>query len=482
MKILFIICETNMYPRLGVMCLSAALKKYGNEVRMVNAGRLSQAQLFRRVGEYSPEIVAYTAATGEHRELLRLNRALKTRFDFVAVFGGPHATFSPDLIEEASCDAVCVGEGDVAFPEFCRRLEEGEAYWESPNFVVKRDGAIHRNALLPLVSTLDDLPFPDHDLTYECEPDLANEGTKSFMGSRGCPYACTYCFNRKYNEIYAGKGPILRHRSPESLVEEVCQVKARYKLDYVIFQDDTFLLKPPGWFDTFVDEYRQRVGLPFACTIRANVVKEDLIKRLASAGLRVVWTGVECGDDHVANSVLGRGLTGEQLVDAARIVQRNGVLLVATNVLGLPVENPYETDLKTLDLNMRIRPTYALSGLLYPYPGTPVHAMAVKDGYLRDADAPILETNKRSSAFAYASPLEKRRVENLHKLFDWIVQFPWLRRYCDFLCGLPLRVPYRLLYYSRFGYIYKWRLFPFRCLRREIWMWVRFFARRIRRT
>ena len=174
---------------------------------------------------YSPQIVGYSALTGEHIKLLEINKLLKKDFNFKAVFGGPHPTFFPEFINEESIDAICIGEGDISFPEFCRRIENNENYWETPNFVVNNNGNIFRNSLMPLVENLDSLPFPDRDLMYEADSDLLSEGKKLFFASRGCPYKCSYCFNNKYNEMYSGKGSIIRLHSPEYLIEEICKVK-----------------------------------------------------------------------------------------------------------------------------------------------------------------------------------------------------------------------------------------------------------------
>ena len=275
MRVLFVLKEPVMHERLGVAYLGAALRRDGHEVRLAFAERLGSRELAHYVNDYAPAIIGYSAMTGEHLTLLEVNRSLKEKHPFLAVFGGPHATFFPDLVNEEGVDAVCVGEGDLAFPQFCRRVACGDAHWETPNFVAKRNGRIIRNPLLPLVEDLDTLPFPDRELLYESDPDLVDEGHKVFFSSRGCPYGCTYCFNRRYNEIYQGRGRVVRYRSPENVIEEICSVRDRHPLDTVWIDDDTFLLKPKAWFDRFCMLYRQRLGLPLSCNFLASSVLSD---------------------------------------------------------------------------------------------------------------------------------------------------------------------------------------------------------------
>jgi radical SAM superfamily enzyme YgiQ (UPF0313 family) len=215
--------------------------------------------------------------------------------------------------------------------------------------------------------------------------------------------------------------------------------------------------------------------------MRANVADEDAIRMLAETGLRGVWTGIECGDEAVAKNVLDRGLDNAQLLRSFEILKKYNVLVMTTNLLGLPVPNSYETDLKTLDMNIAVRPNCASANLVYPYPKTALHAIAERDGFLPHG-VPPLESSHRHSALTFPDVREQRRVENLQKLFDWIVQYPFLRPYCDFLCDLPLAELYRLLFHVRLGYSYKWKFLPIGSLRRELWMWLGLLYRRMRRT
>lgn len=480
MRVLFVVSDPIMYIRLGVLILSAVIRQRGHESRLVYATSLHNADTRHALlKEYQPEVIAFSGATGEHLALLEANRILKSEHTYFALFGGPHATFSPSLVEEPGVDGICVGEGDEALPEFLDLYASGGAYWTVANLHVKVDGAIQRNPVRPLLQDLDSLPFADHETMYKADPDLYRDGMFTFMASRGCPFHCSYCFNQTYNELYGHKN-ILRHRSPESIIKEICKVRDRFSLNFVFFYDDTFLLKPDGWFDTFVELYIKHVNVPFLCTVRANVVKEDVIAKLRQAGLHSVWMGVECGDQEVASKVLRRGLTNDQLLSAARIIQKYGIVLTTQNLIGLPVPNTYEVDLRTLDFNIAIKPTYAWSSILYPYPGTDIAAIAHEGGFVK-GHIPFLETNKRSSVLNFP-PRLKRRVENLHKLFGLIVRFPLLRPMTTFLCDLPLNRLYLVLFYLTYGYYLKFRMQPVGLAKLRLWSYVKLFFRMLGKT
>ncbi|MCU0612642.1 MAG: B12-binding domain-containing radical SAM protein [Candidatus Eisenbacteria bacterium] len=481
MTVLLVVGESLMHERMGVMALGASLTQAGFTVRLAVAARQRLDGMRRLVSSLRPAIVGYSAMTGEHTRLLALNNALKADFHFVSVFGGPHATFFPRLAEEPGVDAVCRGEGDLAFVEFCRRVADGSEWATTPNFIVRRHGRTTENDLMPLVTDLDTLPFPDRELMYAADPELRSESHKVFFATRGCPYNCSYCFNRCYAQLYRGKGGMVRHRSAENVIGEIESVKRRYPLGVVWVDDDVFLLKPPGWLERFTELYRDRIGLPLSCNVRADLVTEEKVRLLREAGLSSVWMGVECGNEDIARRILNRDLSNEQITHAARILREQGVMLVTQNLLGLPVESPYEVDKETLDLNLRLRPTFAWSSILYPYPGTAIDAYAREHGYLT-GETRFLETNKRSSMLDFRSKQTKRRIENLHKLFGLIARFPRLRRFCDRLCDLPADRLYTPLFYLWYGYIVKAKLYPFqspvREMRSYLQLWWRFIRKR----
>ena len=460
---------------MGIMYLASELGEKGHEVRIASARRLGRKGMRQMVGDWCPAVVGYTALTGEHIRLLELNEDLKKQSSFVSVFGGPHATFCPDeLLLNPYCDAVCIGEGDLAFPEFCRRLEEGGPWWQTPNFFVRHEGEIERNPLLPLVEDMDSLPMPDHDLMYAADPPLAGDNLKYFVSNRGCPCACSYCFHPPYNELYRGKGSIVRRRSPEKVVDEMCYVKERYTMTRIVMNDDSFLLNGREWINRFCDDYKKRVDLPFSCGFRANEVADDLIGQLRGAGLTAAGIGVECANEEVFNGTLRRNMTKAHILRAAAIIKSHGLQLMTLSLCGLPIPNSYANDLETLELNAEIQPDWARASLLYPYPATEIRKYAQQAGLLSESEShvPVFESNKRSSAFIFSSPMEKRRVENLHKLFGIFVRHPWLRKHADFLCSLPLGPVYRLLLYLHYGYGMRFKIMPFSSPLKGVWSYL----------
>ena len=489
MRVILICKEMIAYERIAMMQLSSCLKKDGHEVRaaVMNSttplpglktvmgkvgkpGLMGEEQIRKLIRDWKPDIIAYTAMTGEHYSLLDFNQKMKKEFDFYAVMGGPHAIFNTQVLDEGGLDAICTGEGDLSFPEFVRRMQKGEEYWLTETFFVKHNGQLYTNPLHELVQDLNDLPFPDRQILYDADPNIAVVGSKSFHTSRGCPYRCSYCFNKKYNDNYKGLGNIIRCRSPENVVKEIEWVKERYPLTMISFVDDIFFLKPPGWLEEFARLYKERINLPFNGNVRANILKEKDIAMLKDAGLSYVWMGVETGNDEAANKVFLRdgSSSSDVILKASAVFKKFGVKIIALNIMGLPIENPFEIDMETLDLNLKIKPALASVGLLYPYPGTPVAAYAIQNGYFT-ADKPFYyESNKNHSMLTFKSKKEKMMCENLQKLAGVTVEFPFLRKFVRSLCKLPLTKLYHFIFYMHQSYCHKVRLSPIKNKRKEL--------------
>ena len=179
---------------------------------------------------------------------------------------------------------------------------------------------------------------------------------------------------------------------------------------------------------------------------------------------------VECGNDEAANKVFLRdgSSTSDVILKASALFNKYGVKIIALNIMGLPVENPFEIDMETLDLNLKLKPALASVGLLYPYPGTPVAAYAIQHGYFT-ADKPFYyESNKNHSMLTFKSKKEKMMCENLQKLAGVTVEFPFLRKFVRQLCKLPLTKLYHFIFYMHQSYCHKVRLSPIKNKRKEL--------------
>ena len=66
MKVQFLLKNTGMFERLGIMTLSSVLKEKGHEVKLILTEELTEEEIVRNVKNYKPQVLAYSIMTGEH--------------------------------------------------------------------------------------------------------------------------------------------------------------------------------------------------------------------------------------------------------------------------------------------------------------------------------------------------------------------------------------------------------------------------------
>jgi len=454
MRIQFLLKNTGMYERLGIMTLSSILKQNGHEVKLLLTEELGEKKIVENVKISKPHVLAYSIMTGEHSYHIELNRMVRSHYNnALSVFGGPHPTYNPEMINMDYVDAICRGEGEIYFLQLIEKLERGEDFYDTQNFwFKKKDGSIVKNNLGSLVENLDDIPFPDRKLMYEADSSLRARGSKLFMSNRGCPFKCTYCFNHAYNKMTKGRGEMMRYRSVDSIIREIKQVKDNYFLDRVLIDDDIFLLKPKGWLEEFAEKYPKEIGIPIICNVRPNMVSERIGSLLKKSGCTHVAMGIECGNNEIASKLLKRATKNEKIIEAANILNKNKIKIITLNLVGMPLENPLKVDLETLDFNLKIKPYFAWSSILYPYPGTELGDFAVDHGYFNANFEKVKISNKSESVMKLGNKKLNRKINNLHKLMGVIVQFPFLRPLTNFLISLPITSFYNWIYFAFYGY------------------------------
>lgn len=470
MRVLFVLKQIDYEP-IGLMQISAVLKQAGHQVQLAVAATEDVVEVARA---WRPNILAYSVWTGGQSYYFGLNRQIRAYVDAFSAFGGPHPTFFPEMIEDDPLvDGVCVGEGEGALLDLANALDAGGPYHTLPNWHFRWNGEIVRNPVRDAISDLDTLPMPDRALIYEYDSTTAQSPIKHFITGRGCPYDCTYCFNHAWAKIYHD-GRRVRRRSVDLVLDEVAEVRARWPLGFVVFLDDTFILQK-GWMAEFAEKYPRRIGLPFFCNVRANLVKPELVAQLRQAGCVSVGMGIETADDHLRNQVLKRNMSREQIVGACRMLREAGIAVLTTNMIGLPGGN-LAIDFETVKFNAECRPAFANAFLFQPYPRTELGEYTARQGLL-EGDLNSIGASAWEHSVLKFPPGEKRQIENLQKLFAVTVEFPWLLPLTRLLVKLPHNPFFWLIHKLWKGYTIKTRIHPVRLGWRDYLAMIRRFLR-----
>ena len=412
---------------IGIMYVSAWLKKAGHEVR---TQFVPEKDWRDKVREYAPDVLAYSVTTGDHVQYLEMNRELKELTGAYSVFGNAHPTFVPEMIREEGVDAICRGEGEHAMAELVTRLERGEDVRDVRNFWIRQGDQVHENPVRPLVEDLEQLGFPDRSVIYDTGEIYREMERKVFITQRGCPNSCSYCFHHAWRDkVYsATRKQYVRKRSVGHVIEEIQQVRERYPLRFVHFLDDIFNIKN-AWMEEFCERWPREVGLPFDVILRTNLVTEQQMRDLRRVGCISARLAFEAANDHIRNVVYRKSVTLDDIKTSSRHVKAAGIRLTSLQLLGAP-GGTLADELDTLQLNIDCKVDHPWVSLLQPYAMTDINEYTQGLGIAVDEWDQFPEKFNRTTAVHHN---HQREVENLHKLFPLVVRFPFLMRYVPFL-------------------------------------------------
>ncbi len=431
----------------GVMSLAAVLKRRGHECRVFIGDR----ELGRSIADYHPHLAAFTCSSAHAEWTRAAARRVKSSIDIPVIAGGIHPTFSPrSLLDEPAIDAVCVGEGEIAFERIADRADDAWDLAAIPNLAYRRDGAVIEEPLAPMLTDLDVLPDPDREVYYETHPALATNPIKPFFVGRGCPYSCSFCFNGRFRKLYRAGSNYIRMRDPERVIAEIERVRKRWGLARIFFFDDIFTVDREYTLD-FLERYRRAGGPPFRCYISVRHQDAELLAALRAAGCFHVEFGVESGNEGYRRRVLKKPFTNDQIRQAAANIRAAGLRFSTGNIFLMPGET-FETAMDTVRLNAEIRPDSVLANLYQPYRGLPLTDFGVGEGQIDGGNLDDME---------FASFRESRvdnpdaaRIARLHCLFGAAVRFPWLVDRLDRLCRWPLDGVYRVVFWLHYALTY----------------------------
>ena len=169
--------------------------------------------IINQLKRFQPDLIAITS-TEDMWDLgmLALDeiKEFKVKNNIPVVAGGVFCTFAPDLcIKYPNVDMICVGEGEKALINLCKKIEKGEDYSNVTNLWVKKEnGEIKKNKISELVdinnTPLQDLAIFEESRFYR---PMAGKIWKiaPVETHRGCPFTCAFCNSPDQQTLYKNK-------------------------------------------------------------------------------------------------------------------------------------------------------------------------------------------------------------------------------------------------------------------------------------
>ncbi len=363
-------------PPLGLAYLAAVCREKGHQVEIVDLQVETKSKLYQAFSRC--DLVGITSETNKVHQALEIAKKAKEKFGLPVLMGGYHATFlDEEVLRSGWVDWVIRGEGEIPMLKLLEALEKKDRLVEVPNLSFLQDGKLIRTPKMAPPENLDELPLPARELLPLPKywmTQVEGEPAVNVLTSRGCPFGCSFCASSQFS------GRKWRSRSPENIFKEI--EKIYFDLGYrgIAFIDDNFTLSPERVERLCSKIEQHRLKLKWWCFSRADTIVHDesLVKKMARAGLRMVYLGVESVEKSILDDYKKK-LSAEIAQKAVDILRKHNVKSWASFILG-SVRDTRETILRTIEFAKSLAPDLVQFSVLTPFPGTEIYEKSLKEG------------------------------------------------------------------------------------------------------
>ena len=397
--------DVNPMPPLGLGYIGAALENAGVEVKIIDCllegwhNRVEAAENIVRIGlsfdrieeiirAYGPDIVGVNNLFTKQRENAHKIYALAKNADsaIITVAGGAHPTVMPELVlADGNVDYVVLGEGDDTIIDLVGVIEGRKEITTLDGVGYKENGQIKIIPKTKFIEDLDRLPFPArHLLNMEGYFGLKHShGTRRrkrfspIVTSRGCPAKCTFC------SAYKVWGRKFRQRSPENVIAEMKEIKEKYGIEEIMFEDDNTTLnvqRAAKLFDLMIAEKLNFVwDTPNG--VAAFALNEGLIDKIKKSGCYQLNLALESGNQYVLDNIIKKPLKLEKAKRLIKYARKIGLNIGIFLIMGMPGESKEQMwDSFRLAEELEIYSPFI--SIATPYPGSELYDICLKEKYI----------------------------------------------------------------------------------------------------
>lgn len=327
-------------PPLGLLCVGGSLIDAGHEVELLDADRLDLGvdEVVEAIVAKEPDalLMGHSGSTSAHPTVAEITRRVRERLHAWIVYGGvfPSYHWRDVLAAEPQIDVVVRGEGEAIAPAVMRALEDGAPLaaiegvaFQTPDGPVSTRGA-------PAIRDLDAFRVGWELIDFADYSYYGGKRAVVVQFSRGCPHKCTYCGQRDFWTHW-------RHRDPERLAAEIAWLHREHGVELVNLADENPTASRRHWL-AFLDALiAEGVDVSIIGSTRADdIVRDaDLLHRYRQAGVERFLLGMENTDPETLRRIRKGGSTTSDR-EAIRLLRENGILSMATWVVGFDEETP----------------------------------------------------------------------------------------------------------------------------------------------
>jgi len=348
-------------PSLGLMYLSATLRRAGYSVRHIDHTFLERREVLEQIEALQPSVIGIYCMITMQDEALSL--AAQVRDKALTIVGGPYPSGEPETFVD-NFDLVAVGEGEETILGVMDHLSD-RSFEDVPGLVFRRDGEIVKTPPRMRSKDMSHLPLPYRGYVPNAQyvdywRRHWKDATTPLMSTRGCPFRCDFCHKSVFGDLFSA-------RLVESVVAEMREI-ADLGYDHVWMSDDLFTLNYKRTMQLAQAIEEAHLPLTWECLSRVTHVDKALFDQMHRAGCKRIFFGIESGDENVLKE-MKKGITPDQARAAVEACVAAGIKAAGFFMVGYLGETT-DSLIRSINFSSSLPLDYVSYTIAYPLPGT----------------------------------------------------------------------------------------------------------------
>ena len=377
---------------------TSLLKKNSFEVKGLDAiaKRMTYEEFYIYIKSYNPDIIFLEVSTPSLNQDLKLINEIKSFSKAKIIIAGPDMNIFDEkfMLENKNIEYAIIGEYEFTLLELLHKIKENKSLKDVLGLLHRSKDKIIITKRRPLEKDMSMYPWPDRTdfniSNYHDCPGGIPSPSAQIIGSRGCPYLCTFCVWPQL--VYGGRN--YRPRPVSDIVDEMEYLVNELGVKSVYFDDDTFNIGRKRMIELANELKKRNWRTPWAFMGRSDLVDEEILTRFKEVGLSAVKYGVESGVQEIVDSA-EKNLNLKVASKNMLLTKKLGIKMHLTFTLGLPGETR-ETIKETINYALFHDPESVQFSIMTPFPGTKFYDLLNEKGMIVSTNFDNYDGNTRS--------------------------------------------------------------------------------------
>ena len=454
-----------MFP-LGIAYISSVLKVAGHEVTCLNMyhQKGSVEEIMENVLSKKTYDFICTGGTVLHYLAIEKILHIAKKNGVKTIIGGMIINGEPETIfKMLEPNYAVLWEGEETVVELLDHIEKNEPLDTVKGIMFRNDGKLIITEKRKDITDLDSLPYPDLE-GFEFEKLLDNTYSSSsfsyfnyprlysILGSRGCPFNCTFCYH--YSKY--------RKRSIDDIINEMKFVIEEYKINTIEILDECLAIDKQRLFELCkrIKEVGDELNGQFAWIPQITVrdADDDILKAFKESRAIMVSYGFESFSPIVLKS-MKKPITPEMISVAFEKTLKAGLAVQANFIFG-DIAETKETSKETMDWWKQNSKGQINLAFIQPYPGSEIYKILMEKGRLGDKET-FIQNIRNHPLYNLTNEMTDKDIQklrrdlvNLERKYRKTTSFKSIKETGEKIHSFDVKCPYckKITHYENFNF------------------------------